>query len=124
VPAEALHWSAFRAARDGLDAELVAPDGSLQPLRSLAADALARAREVAGELGADGALDEVERLLRDAGGAARARAVFARGGMEGLLRDLVERTAAPAGSPAAPADSPAAPADSGGRAGRHPTAGR
>jgi carboxylate-amine ligase len=114
VPAEALRWSAFRAARDGLDAELVGPDGTVRPLRSLAADALARAREVAGELGADGALDEVERLLRSGGGAARARSVRARGGMDGLLRDLVERTAAGA----APA------ADSHGRTGRQPTAGR
>jgi glutamate---cysteine ligase / carboxylate-amine ligase len=94
VPAEALRWSAFRAARDGLDADLVAPDGAVRPLRELAAAALADARTVAGELGADGALEEVERLLRDGGGAARARAVFARGGMEALLRELVERTAA------------------------------
>jgi carboxylate-amine ligase len=114
VPAEALRWSAFRAARDGLDAELVAPDGSVRPLRSLAAEALAAARSVAGELSADGALDEVERLLRSGGGATRARAVHARGGMDGLLKELVERTAAPA----------VAPADSGGQAGRQPTAGR
>ena len=39
-PAEALRWSAFRAARDGLDAELLAPDGSLRPLRVVAARAL------------------------------------------------------------------------------------
>jgi carboxylate-amine ligase len=94
LPAEALRWSAFRGARDGLDAELVAPDGSLRPLRELASAALADARAVAGELGADGALEEVERLLRDGGGAARARAVHARSGMDGLLGDLVERTAA------------------------------
>src|SRR5215207_9331164 len=43
VPAEALRWSAFRAARDGLDAELVGGDGSVRPLRELAARALADA---------------------------------------------------------------------------------
>jgi carboxylate-amine ligase len=113
VPAEALRWSAFRAARDGLDAELVGPDGGVRPLRELAAEALADARSVAAELGASDALDDVERLLREGGGAARARAVFGRGGMDALLRDLVERTAARGD----------APADSGGRAGRRTTAG-
>jgi carboxylate-amine ligase len=97
LPAEALRWSAFRAARDGLDAELVALDGSVRPLRELAAEALADARTVAGELGADGALELVERMLREGGGAARAREVHARGGMNGLLADLVARTAAPVG---------------------------
>jgi carboxylate-amine ligase len=92
VPAEALHWSAFRAARDGLDASLVDDDGRVRPLRELAAEALAAARGVAGELGAD--LAGVERLLRDGGGAARARRVHEGGGMQGLLRDLVARTAA------------------------------
>jgi glutamate---cysteine ligase / carboxylate-amine ligase len=94
LPAEALRWSAFRAARDGLDAELLAPDGSVRPLRELAAAALRDARTVAGELGAEGALEEVERLLRDGGGAARARATFGAGGMHALLADLVARTAA------------------------------
>jgi carboxylate-amine ligase len=103
LPAEALRWSAFRAARDGLDAELVAPDGAVRPLRELAAAALADARAVAGELGAEGALREVERVLREGGGAARARDVHARAGMDGLLADLVARTAA--GASAAPADS-------------------
>jgi glutamate---cysteine ligase / carboxylate-amine ligase len=49
---------------------------------------------VAGELGADGALEEVERMLREGGGAVRAREIHARGGMDGLLADLVARTAA------------------------------
>jgi len=99
LPAEALRWSAFRAARDGLDAELLAPDGTLRPLRVLAARALDAARAVAGELGADGALDEVERLLQEGGGAARQRGVHAEGGMDSLLGDLLERTAASAADP-------------------------
>jgi carboxylate-amine ligase len=103
LPAEALQWSAFRAARDGLDAELIAGDGSVRPLRSLAAEALAAARTVAGEIGAEGALVYVEQLLREGGGAVRARTVFAAGGMDGLLRTLVERTAASAAAPAWPA---------------------
>jgi carboxylate-amine ligase len=96
LPAEALRWSAFRAARDGLDAELLAPDGSVRPLRELAERAVGAARAVAGELGADGALDEIERLLREGGGAARQRADYAAGGMDALLGDLLERTAASA----------------------------
>jgi carboxylate-amine ligase len=99
VPAEALRWSAFRAARDGLDAELVAGDGSVRPLRELAARALADAREVAGELGAESALDEVERVVREGGRAAWARGLYAAGGMEGLLRGLVQGTAAGAATP-------------------------
>jgi carboxylate-amine ligase len=94
VPAEALRWSAFRAARDGLDAELVAPDGAVRPLRALAAEALEDARAVARDLGVEDALEEVERLLREGGGAARAREAYSRGGMHGLLADLLARTAA------------------------------
>ena len=96
VATEALRWSAFRAARDGLDAQLVAPDGTVVALRQLAAQALSRARPVAGELGADGALEAVERLLHDGGAPAAQRRVHATGGMQALLRDLVERTAADA----------------------------
>jgi carboxylate-amine ligase len=93
IPAEALRWSAFRAARDGLDAAIVDCDGSVRPVRDVAAAALAAAREVAGELDASDALEEVARLLREGGGAVGARRVHAERGMEGLLRALVARTA-------------------------------
>jgi carboxylate-amine ligase len=86
APAQALHWSAFRAIRDGLDAEL------------LFRGRLRRAREAAEELvrelrGEDEALEGVERILREGGGAARQRRVHAEGGMRALLRHLAERTA-------------------------------
>jgi gamma-glutamyl:cysteine ligase YbdK (ATP-grasp superfamily) len=46
------------------------------------------------ELGADAALEEVERILVEGNGAARRRAAFARGGMAEVLADLVQETAA------------------------------
>ena len=77
-----------------MDAELIVGDGSVRPLRALAAEALEDARAVAPDLGAEDALDEVERLLREGGGAERARDAHRRGGMDRLLADLLARTAA------------------------------
>jgi carboxylate-amine ligase len=86
APAQALHWSSFRAVRDGLDAELLFR-GRLRPAREAA-------RELLDELrGSDDALDGVERILREGGGPARQRAVFAESGMTGLLRFLADETA-------------------------------
>jgi carboxylate-amine ligase len=90
-PAEALAWSSFRAARDGLDATLVV-DGSARPLREVARAAVALAKPHADELGAGDALDGIERILREGGGADRQRAAHAAGGLDGLLRWLVEKT--------------------------------
>jgi carboxylate-amine ligase len=88
APAQALHWSSFRAVRDGLDAELLFR-GRLRPAREAA-------RELLDELrGTDDALEGVERILREGGGAGRQRAVFAESGMRGLLDALVEETAKP-----------------------------
>ena len=80
-PAEAIAWSCFHAARDGLDAE-IPHEGQLTPL----ADA-ARARAAA--LG----VPEVEELVARGGGAKRRRDAHARGGMDELLADLVAETA-------------------------------
>jgi glutamate---cysteine ligase / carboxylate-amine ligase len=86
APAQALHWSSFRAVRDGLDAEL------------LFRGRLRGAREAAWELlddlaGTDDALSGVERILREGGAPARQRAVHAEAGMAGLLRWLASETA-------------------------------
>lgn len=87
APAQALHWSSFRAVRDGLDAELLFR-GRLRPAREAA-------RELLDELsGTDAALDGVERILRD-DAPARQRAIHAESGMRGLLDALVEETAKP-----------------------------
>jgi carboxylate-amine ligase len=94
ISAEALGWSTFRAARDGLDAEILDEDGCVRPLPEVARAVLSRLVMIAAELDATEALDEVERILREGGGAARQRAVHARDGMPGLLRDLAARTLA------------------------------
>jgi carboxylate-amine ligase len=91
-PREAISWSKFRAARDGLDARIL-HDGRPAPLREAARAALERARPHAREAGAEDALSGVERILRQGGGAARRRAAFARGGVDAMLAELVEETA-------------------------------
>ncbi len=79
APEQALHWSSFRAARDGLDAEIY-HEGSPRPLREVAERVLA-------DLGReDPELEQVERIVREGNGADRQRAMHQRGGMPGLLR--------------------------------------
>jgi carboxylate-amine ligase len=90
TPEQALHWSSFRAARDGLAAQIF-HRGSLRPLPEVA-------RTLLEELNpGDPELDGVRRILADGNGADRQRAAHARGGMPGLLRFLVEETARPYG---------------------------
>jgi glutamate---cysteine ligase / carboxylate-amine ligase len=85
-PGQAIEWSWFRAARDGLNAE-IAHDGRLVPLREVARATLA-------SLGhGDPALEGVERILSDGGGADRQRAAHAAGGMRALLEHLAAETA-------------------------------
>jgi carboxylate-amine ligase len=86
-PDQALHWSSFRAVRDGLDAELLFR-GRLRRARDAA-------RELFDELrGEDDALEGVERILAE-DAPARQRAVHASGGMSALLRHLAAETARP-----------------------------
>ena len=94
VPADALSWSTFRAARDGLDAEILDEAGSVRPLPEVARATLARLRAIAVELDATEGLEHVERILRQGGGAARQRHQHERAGMPGLLRFLAARTRA------------------------------
>jgi carboxylate-amine ligase len=93
TPREALMESSFRAARDGRGATLL-HGGALRPVPEIARAAVARARPFARELGSEDALDRVERLLAEGGGADRQRAAFARGGMPELLGHLAGETAA------------------------------
>jgi carboxylate-amine ligase len=85
APEQALHWSSFRAARDGLDAEIYY-DGGPQPLREVAGRVLAELDA------ADPELEGVERIVREGNGAARQRTAHERGGMPGLLRYLADLT--------------------------------
>jgi carboxylate-amine ligase len=85
APEQALHWSSFRAARDGLDAEIYY-GGRPVPLRVAAGQVLS-------ELDSDDPeLEGVERIVRDGSGADMQRAMYERGGMSGLLRYLAEAT--------------------------------
>lgn len=88
APEQALHWSSFRAARDGLDAD-VYHEGRPVPLRVAVGLVLDR-------LGpADPELEGVERIVRDGNGAVIQRTMYERGGMPGLLRYLAEATRRP-----------------------------
>jgi carboxylate-amine ligase len=90
APEQALHWSSFRAARDGLDAEIYF-EGAPRPLREVAE------RVVETLDGADPELEGIKRIVRDGNGADRQRAAHKRGGMPGLLRYLADVTARPPG---------------------------
>jgi carboxylate-amine ligase len=86
APEQALHWSSFRAARDGLDAEIYY-EGGPQPLREVAARVLSELEP------ADPELEGVKRIVREGNGADQQRAAHERGGMPGLLRYLADVTA-------------------------------
>jgi glutamate---cysteine ligase / carboxylate-amine ligase len=88
APEQALHWSSFRAARDGLDAEIY-QGGRAVPLR------VAVGLVLSGLGREDPELEWVERIVREGNGADRQRAMHARGGMAGLLRYLAEASAWP-----------------------------
>jgi carboxylate-amine ligase len=86
APEQALHWSSFRAVRDGLEAELLFR-GTLRNARDAVEELLDELR------GEDDALEGVEKILRDGGAPARQRAIHAGGGMAALLRHLADETA-------------------------------
>jgi carboxylate-amine ligase len=90
-PSEALMESSFRAGRDGLDAT-VWWRGALTPMRRIAADALEIARPYARDLDGEEALEEIERIVRDGGGADRMRTAHAAGGMDAVLGRLAAET--------------------------------
>ena len=86
APEQALHWSSFRAARDGLDAEIY-HEGGPRPLREVAESVLARLDAI------DPEVEGIGRIVREGNGADRQRAAHERGGMPGLLRYLADGTA-------------------------------
>jgi glutamate---cysteine ligase / carboxylate-amine ligase len=88
---EAISESSFRASRDGIEATLL-DDGELRPVREVARRTLERIAPAASELGAAPALEGIERILADGGGAARQRATLQREGIEAVLEQLVRET--------------------------------
>jgi carboxylate-amine ligase len=95
-PSEALTWSSFRAARDGVSATIL-DDGELRPLAEIARSTIERLRPAARDLGDEDALEGIDRILSSGGGAQRQRAAHARGGLPRMLRTLVAETARGAG---------------------------
>jgi carboxylate-amine ligase len=91
---EALAESSFQATRSGLDADLLDREANPVPARELAERTLELAAGAAGELGCERELEAVRSILDEGTGAELQRRVHAERGMDGLLRFLVERTAA------------------------------
>ena len=90
IPRDALDWSTFRAARDGLDAEILDEDGRVRPLREVARTLLSRLVMVAGELDEGDALEE-RRAAARRGRRRRAPARRARALRHGRPRALAAR---------------------------------
>jgi carboxylate-amine ligase len=84
---EVLAESLFRAYRDGRAARL-GLGGPVRPVVDHAAEAIALARPHLEAIGADDALGEVERLIREGNGADRQRAAYSAAGMHGVLAML------------------------------------
>jgi glutamate---cysteine ligase / carboxylate-amine ligase len=91
LPAKALEQSTFRASRDGTEAVLF-HGGALRPLREVTRETIDLARPHARDLGAEAALEGIERIIREGGGAGRQRAANRQGGVEAMLALLVEQT--------------------------------
>lgn len=85
---EALEESYHQAGRYGLDARLMVDRDTAAPAREAARGVLRAARPYAAQLGGDGALEEIERILREGNGAQSQRRLHERGGMPGLLGAL------------------------------------
>jgi carboxylate-amine ligase len=91
---EAVEESYHQAGRHGLDARLMVDDHTALPAREVARRVLGETLPYASQLGGDGALEEIERILREGNGAEKQRRVHAESGIDGLLTHLAQRTAA------------------------------
>lgn len=89
---EALEESYFQAASHGLDAEILLDSATPEPAREACRRMLDSVRPFARELGGEGALGEIERILREGNGADEQRRIQGEVGIEGLLDHLAERT--------------------------------
>ena len=89
---EAIEESYYQAGRYGLEARLMVDDHTAAPAPDVARGTLEEARPYAVDLGGEGALEEIDRILTDGNGADRQRRVHGERGIEALLRDLAERS--------------------------------
>ncbi|MBV8955265.1 MAG: YbdK family carboxylate-amine ligase [Solirubrobacterales bacterium] len=91
---EVLEEGMFRAARFGIRGEIPDARGRRRPVSDLLADALARIRDRARELGCVQELAALPELLKRGGGAADQRATYEIAGIDAVLRELMQQTAA------------------------------
>jgi glutamate---cysteine ligase / carboxylate-amine ligase len=99
-PVDLLEEASFRAARAGVAATLPDHDGQLRPVADLLAETVATARESARELGCESELASAADLADVGGGAGLQRAACGEGGLEAVLRALLDaarRAAEPRG---------------------------
>jgi carboxylate-amine ligase len=89
---EAIEESYFQAERYGLEARLMVDESTAAPAPEVARGTLEEARPYAADLGGEGALEEIERIIAEGNGADRQRRIHGERGMEALLADLAERT--------------------------------
>jgi len=89
---EALEESYFQAASHGLEAEILFDSERPGPAREVASRMLETIRPYARELGTEGALEEIERILREGNGADGQRRIETEEGIAGLLGRLLERS--------------------------------
>lgn len=89
---EALEESYFQAASHGLEAEILFDSERPSPAREVASRMLETILPYARELGTEGALEEIERILREGNGADDQRRIEAEEGIAGLLGRLLERS--------------------------------
>jgi carboxylate-amine ligase len=91
---EALEEAYYQAGRYGLQARLLSAEGEAATAAEVSRRTLAELLPYARELGGEGALEEIERVLREGNGADAQRRVHAEHGIDGLLSHLAERPAA------------------------------
>lgn len=94
VPRWLVRENKWRAARYGLDAEVVVSPGEApRPARVLIDEAIDRLRPIAHDLGAEDSLDAAARVLANGGSAAQQRERFALGGCPAIVDDLTAQFA-------------------------------
>lgn len=94
--AEVLEEGVFQAARFGVQARLPDPGGRLRAVPELLEEALTRVESHARELQCEDQIRALPKLLARGGGARLQRATYEIAGMDALLRELTELTAAQA----------------------------
>lgn len=92
-PVEVLEEASFRAARSGVAATLPDRRGRLRPVAELLAETVTTVRESARELGCQSELASAADLVDLGGGAGMQRAACGEGGLDCVLRRLLEAAA-------------------------------